>query len=720
MHDNDSGKRRREQVQLSDSDGSPVREPKRKAVLGSDTEGETPVLPNRTKSCFTTGLSTEGCESKSRGTTGPAGETVVISDEEEEAECVQEEQEEDDASGVLARCEEMAASIRRQLGDNTIGSDRCCLVESDSGGRGDLLVSHDDVVRACGDLATSLKGYQLAGVNFLMLLKRAQVPGAILADEMGLGKTAQTICFLGLLSELEGDPGPHLVVAPASLLENWRRELRQWCPRLRTALYYGSDRAKIREELRARRLDAGSGPDALPPFHVLLTGYSLFERDSADQKMDREFLRSWSWSHMILDEAHALKNRNSSRTARLRRLSGQCARRIMLTGTPLQNDLGELQGLLELLLPGLFEGQELDLDLEEGREQVVIGRMKAILAPFIMRRLKAEVAKQLTLKTQKIIHVDMEGDQAGLYQSTVDAWCRAARAKAKPAEDAGKLLRRVGSRQVKNVFSELRKIAQHPLLVRRLLGDDDLQAMAEVVHQRGIFGDCSLARILEELQTYSDFDLHNLALEHRPSMNRWVIHEDRLMDSAKFRALQPILEDLRDNGSRPLIFSQWTSCLDLISCLLDQMGLRHVRLDGSTQVEERLELCDEFNDASNGVFAFLLSTRAGGQGLNLTGADTVIIHDVDFNPQIDRQAEDRCHRLGQTRPVTVIRLVTRGTVDEGILKTADRKRALDNAVLSSCTVEVGEEGPTDRKDEGTVQSEIMRRILEQNIADGQE
>jgi len=305
-------------------------------------------------------------------------------------------------------------------------------------------------------------------------------------------------------------------------------------------------------------------------------------------------------------------------------------------------------------------------------------------------------------------------------------WCASAKASAGKAAEGGgaaALVEAVGVKRAKNIFVELRKVAQHPLLARRRFRDSDLEAIADVAYARGVFGDqCSRGRVLEELQGYSDFQLHCLAVDNRGPLAQHILPAEQLCESAKFRSLRVVIDRLRAAGSRPLIFSQWTSCLDLLGCLMDHLGLRFLRLDGNTQVAERLQLCDEFNDPDRGVFAFLLSTRAGGQGLNLTGADTVILHDVDFNPQIDRQAEDRCHRLGQTRPVTVIRLVAKNTVDDDILRIANRKLALDAAVLSSCTTEVGgasREGDEDAAlaggDEGSVQAELMRRILERNL-----
>ena len=184
-----------------------------------------------------------------------------------------------------------------------------------------------------------------------------------------------------------------------------------------------------------------------------------------------------------------------------------------------------------------------------------------------------------------------------------------------------------------------------------------------------------------------------------PCSDSWPAHlgefirdSSYLFSSAKIRYLDELLPTLFEAGSKVLLFSQWTMTLDILEWYMHLKGFSYVRLDGSTKVEDRLTIVDRFNDPNSGVFAFLLSTRAGGQGLNLVGADVVVLHDVDFNPQVDRQAEDRCHRLGQTKPVTVYRLVTKGTVDENVLNIADRKLALDHAVLGDVTIGVDKEG----------------------------
>jgi SWI/SNF-related matrix-associated actin-dependent regulator 1 of chromatin subfamily A len=208
--------------------------------------------------------------------------------------------------------------------------------------------------------------------------------------------------------------------------------------------------------------------------------------------------------------------------------------------------------------------------------------------------------------------------------------------------------------------------------------------LAKKFHQLQVFGnECTVERVRDELMSYSDFSLHKMCLLYGGVPGgQGRLQECHALASAKCQALVKLLPQLRREGHRPLIFSQWTSMLDILEWALDVTGFRYTRLDGSTPVTERQTIVDEYNNNSD-VFVFLLSTRAGGQGLNLIGADTVIIHDIDFNPQMDRQAEDRCHRIGQTKPVTIYRLVSKGTVDESIFNIAQQKLVLDAAILES-------------------------------------
>ncbi|KAH9618282.1 hypothetical protein KSS87_005190, partial [Heliosperma pusillum] len=599
--------------------------------------------------------------------------------------------------------------------------------EKFSGTSGFLIL--DDINAACGTESSGfqplLKPYQLVGVNFLLLMKRKKIGGAILADEMGLGKTVQAITYLTLLDYLENDPGPHLVVCPASVLENWQRELTKWCPAFTVVQYHGANRTAYSKELSSC---AKAGLP--PPFNVLLVCYSLFERHSEQQKEDRKILKRWRWSCVLMDEAHALKDKNSYRWKNLMLVAKNAKQRLMLTGTPLQNDLHELWSMLEFMLPDLFVTENVDLKkLLTSENHELVARMKSILGPFILRRLKSDVMQQLTAKEQRVEYVQMEKQQEDAYKEAIEEYRSASLARLAKSSDLNPndIIRVLPRRQISNYFVQFRKIANHPLLIRRIYHDEDVVRFAKKLHPRGVFGhECTLERVVDELKGYSDFSMHRAVPFNEKSSPaceicagqlllcntgiedpKGILPETQVMASSKCRALAKLLPSLKRDGHRVLIFSQWTSMLDILEWALDVIGVTYRRLDGSTQVSERQTIVDSFNNDTS-IFACLLSTRAGGQGLNLTGADTVIIHDMDFNPQIDRQAEDRCHRIGQTKPVTVYRLVTKDTVDENVYKIAKRKLVLDAAVLESgAVVDNGVDVP--EKTMGEILSAILLR-----------
>jgi len=577
------------------------------------------------------------------------------------------------------------------------------------------MVSADAVIQASGQTTFTLKPYQLVGVNFMLLLNEKGVSGSILADEMGLGKTAQAISFLSTIRATKREKRPHLIVAPGSLLENWERELSMWCPALRVVRYHGTNRAAIREEIVAGGISSYD-----PPFDVMLVTYTLFERDGADQRADRSFLRKWEWSHLVLDEAHLIKNPSSSRAKKLWLVADKCQRRILLTGTPLQNDLAELQSLLHFCMPDIFD---LDTEaLEEAKtdpakEKEVVARMKRLLEPFILRRIKSDVAKQLTPKSYKLEKVTMATKQQQLYHLYVKQ-ARSQMSLGSNAEEEGKALENIlqqSRKDINHIFSHLRKLSNHPLLIRSLFSDEDVQSLAKLASNYQLFGDqCTLKMVEEELRGYSDFQIHEFASENAniKHFQRFILDPKHFISlSGKAQALARLLPELKTNGHRPLIFSQWTSTLDIIEVVLEQLGMSFVRLDGQTKMVDRQDLVDRYNAENSDIFAFLLTSRAGGVGLNLTGADSVILHDVDFNPQTDRQAEDRCHRIGQSKPVTVYRLVCKGTVDEKIYDIANRKLVLDAAILgeSSSSKNAGEDKPSAR---------IMAELLASAIAGG--
>ncbi|KHG03838.1 Smarcad1 [Gossypium arboreum] len=623
----------------------------------------------------------------------------------------EEQLQEDDVVGkALQKCAKISAELRKELyGSSGASCERYAEVEASSV----RIVTQNDIDAACAvvdpEFQPVLKPYQLVGVNFLLLLHRKGIGGAILADEMGLGKTIQAITYLTLLKHLKNDPGPHLIVCPASLLENWERELKKWCPSFSVLQYHGAGRASYSKEL-SYLSKAG-----LPPsFNVLLVCYSLFERHSVQQKDDRKILKRWKWSCVLMDEAHALKDKNSYRWKNLMSVARNAKQRLMLTGTPLQNDLHELWSLLEFMMPDLFATEDVDLKkLLNAEDRELIGRMKSILGPFILRRLKSDVMQQLVPKIQRVDasysfveYVIMEKHQENAYREAIEEYRTISRARiAKLSEpDLNNIIGIIPRRQISNYFVQFRKIANHPLLVRRIYDDDDVGRFAKRLHSIGVF-ECTLDRVVEELKNYSDFSIHQLLLRYGITGGKGTLSDEHVMLSAKCQALAELLPSLKRSGHRVLIFSQWTSMLDILEWTLDVIGVTYRRLDGSTQVTDRQTIVDDFNNDTS-IFACLLSTRAGGQGLNLTGADTVVIHDMDFNPQIDRQAEDRCHRIGQTRPVTIYRLVTKGTVDENVYEIAKRKLTLDAAVLES-GLDVGNEDNTSEKTMGQILSSLL-------------
>lgn len=595
--------------------------------------------------------------------------------------------EEDDVVGkALQKCAKISAELKRALyGSAGATCDRYAEVEASSSIR---VVTQDDIEAACGGNKSGfqpiLKPYQLVGVNFLLLLFRKGIGGVILADEMGLGKTIQALTYLSLLKHLNDESGPHLIVCPASVLENWERELKRWCPSFSVLQYHGAGRTAYSKELSAL---AKAGRPL--PFDVLLVCYSLFERHSVQQKDDRKTLKRFRWKCVLMDEAHALKDRNSYRWKNLMSVAKNASQRMMLTGTPLQNDLHELWSLLEFMMPDLFATQDVDLKkLLNAEDRDLVARMKSILGPFILRRLKSDVMQQLVPKIQLVEYVCMEEEQDVAYREAIEEYRAASRARITNFSEVNStnVFGVLPRRQISNYFFQFRKIANHPLLVRRIYDDVDAVRIAKKLHPKGVFGfECNLERVIQELKSYNDFSIHRLLLHYGIADKKGILPDNHVMVSAKCQALSKLLPSLRSGGHRVLIFSQWTSMLDILEWALDVLGLTYKRLDGSTQVTERQTIVDTFNNDTS-IFACLLSTRAGGQGLNLTGADTVIIHDMDFNPQIDRQAEDRCHRIGQTKSVTVYRLVTKGTVDENVYEIAKRKLILDAAVLESDTV----------------------------------
>ncbi|KAL0348716.1 UNVERIFIED_CONTAM: putative chromatin-remodeling complex ATPase chain [Sesamum angustifolium] len=442
-----------------------------------------------------------------------------------------------------------------------------------------------------------MRDYQLAGLNWLIRLYENGING-ILADEMGLGKTLQTISLLGYLHEFRGITGPHMVVAPKSTLGNWMNEIKRFCPVLRAVKFLGNpdERRYIREEL----LVAGK-------FDVCVTSFEMAIKE-------KTALRRFSWRYIIIDEAHRIKNENSllSKTMRLYNTNY----RLLITGTPLQNNLHELWALLNFLLPEIFSSAEtFDEWFQisgDNDQQEVVQQLHKVLRPFLLRRLKSDVEKGLPPKKETILKVGMSQMQKQYYRALLQ--------KDLEVVNAG------GERKrLLNIAMQLRKCCNHPYLFQ--------------------------------------------GAEPGPP---YTTGEHLIENAGKMVLLDKLLPKLKERDSRVLIFSQEYSKLIIDNLLVYLLLLSYSYRDASIEA---------FNKPGSEKFVFLLSTRAGGLGINLATADVVILYDSDWNPQVDLQAQDRAHRIGQKKEVQVFRFCTEYTIEEKVIERAYKKLALDALVI---------------------------------------
>ncbi|KAF9182591.1 hypothetical protein BGZ50_004815 [Haplosporangium sp. Z 11] len=551
-----------------------------------------------------------------------------------------------------------------------------------------------------------LKGYQLLGINWLALLWRKKLSG-ILADEMGLGKTAQVIAFLAHLHET-GEEGPFLIIVPSSTISNWLREFEKFCPELDVRSYYGSqaEREELREEFEED-----------PSYHVIVTTYNI----ATGNNDERKFLNRRNFKGVILDEGHMLKNCMSARYKQL--MSIKSPFRLLLTGTPLQNNLEELLSLLIFIMPKIFAEHEevlrtmfkvkVDAASEKStllsKERIV--RARHMIAPFVLRRKKIHVLKDLPRKVEKVIYCDLLPEQRVLYDSIMsssalqaalndsvddfpgedtqldavelDSLDPKAQARAIKKAAAGKkptaAAKKKANTEFANILMQLRKASDHPMLFRELYKDETLKKMAKVITREIEFCDSNVAYIEEDMAVMTDFELHRLCKQYK-SVNRFALPGDQWMQAGKVKELETLLPKLiNEDKSRILLFSQFTMVLDILESILNTMNIKYLRMDGQSKVEERQPMIDSFNDDES-FKVFLLSTKAGGFGINLTGANVVIMYDLDFNPHNDKQAEDRAHRVGQTREVEVYKLISKNTIEEQIYQLANLKLKLDQHV----------------------------------------
>ncbi|KAL4268944.1 hypothetical protein AB1N83_002062 [Pleurotus pulmonarius] len=586
-----------------------------------------------------------------------------------------------------------------------------------------------------------LKEYQLLGVNWLNLLYRNRL-SCILADEMGLGKTVQVISFFAHLKE-KGQKGPHLIVVPSSTLENWCREFARFAPSISVQTYYAGkeERPHLRQTLsdtQACTSETGDG------WEVLITTYNLAQGD----EKDRKFFRRIEWDCCVFDEGHVLKNFQSQRYQALLRFDSRW--RLLLTGTPLQNNLQELVSLMNFILPEQFTdamGELRAIFKAKGDSKVTllaksrVSRAKKMMTPFVLRRRKDQVLKDLPKKTERIEWCEMTKLQKKIYMDTLKRSRKTifdAATDAKATEDsaptppangrASKAAPKKAKAKPKprgkdkmylenssNVLMDLRKAASHPMLFRTLFTDDMLSSITRQLlkepdfKKRGALFDL----VKEDMSVMTDAELQIFAATYK-STRRYVQDEKCYIDAGKVSVLLNLLKGYDEEGRRVLIFSQFTQILDILQAILNQRQIKFLILTGSTPVDARQSLVDEFTE-DDSIKVFLLSTKAGGMGINLTAASVVIMFDQDFNPHNDKQAQDRAYRIGQKRDVDVVKLITRGTIEEDMLKLGQTKLALDEAVA----------GDSDEKEETAQEREIkmslmnvLRQQLEQQQDDG--
>jgi SWI/SNF-related matrix-associated actin-dependent regulator 1 of chromatin subfamily A len=541
-----------------------------------------------------------------------------------------------------------------------------------------------------------MKDYQVVGINWLSLLFEQEL-SCILADDMGLGKTCQVIAFLAHLFE-KGIKGPHLIVVPSSTIENWLREFQKFCPTLSVMPYYAgiNQRAEIREQIEDNREN----------INVVITTYTI-----AKAKVDAKFLRDVDFTVCVYDEGHMLKNHQSQLYEKLIRIPARF--RLLLTGTPLQNNLQELASLLGFILPSVFREHKEDLQAvfankakttDESHATLLsaqrIERAKSMLKPFVLRRKKHQVI-DLPAKHSHVGWCEMKTSQIDIYEHEKDQVRQLLEDRA-----AGK---KTGSKSA-NILMKLRQAAIHPLLARRHYTDEILQKMSKACLKEDKWSLSDPKIILEELLPYNDFECHHMCVENPGSLGKFKLKNDEWMDSGKVEQLRELLTRFIANGDRTLIFSQFTMVMDILEHVLETLKIEFVRLDGRTNVEDRQSILDAFHEREE-IPVFLLSTKAGGAGINLACANRVIIFDSSFNPQEDVQAENRAHRVGQTREVEIYRLVTRGTIEEQIYSLGQTKLALDQAVAGEdeAVAKKGEEAGM-KVVEGMMMAELQSNV----------
>uniref|UniRef100_UPI00398E373D lymphoid-specific helicase n=1 Tax=Pristiophorus japonicus TaxID=55135 RepID=UPI00398E373D len=529
--------------------------------------------------------------------------------------------------------------------------------------------------------------YQVEGMEWLRMLWENGING-ILADEMGLGKTVQCIAMIAMMVE-RGVPGPFFVCGPLSTLPNWVSEFKRFTPEIPVLLYHGNQKDRLQ---KLRKVHKRHGSLHILP--VVITSYEIAMRD-------RKHFQNCHWKYLIVDEGHRIKNLNCRLIQELKRFNTD--NKLLLTGTPLQNNLAELWSLLNFLLPDVFDdlksfeswfditsiAENVEDLVASEREQNILHMLHQILTPFLLRRLKSDVTLDIPPKRELVVYAPLSKKQESFYTAIVN-----------------KTITTLLGQEPEQEKPQLTSSGRPKRRSRKQVDyDDDLEKMIAVMQQDAH----EPSRPVLDVYIPQDKEIHlklqNVLMLLRKCCNHpylieypldsttqeFKIDEELVKSAGKFLILDRMLPELSRRGHKVLIFSQMTSMLDILMDYCYLRDYKYSRLDGSMSYAMREENINNFNKDPE-VFIFLLSTRAGGLGINLTAADTVIIYDSDWNPQADLQAQDRCHRIGQTKPVVVYRLLTANTIDEKIVEKATAKRRLEKMVIHKNKFKGGKSG----------------------------
>ncbi|OQR81503.1 chromodomain protein, partial [Thraustotheca clavata] len=486
--------------------------------------------------------------------------------------------------------------------------------------------------------ANTLRSYQLEGLNWMVFCWYNR-RNCILADEMGLGKTIQATVMLEHLRQHEHIRGPFLVVAPLATLGNWKREIESWTS-MNCIVYHDSEggsetRAFIRQHEFYYNQNDGYRRRGIYKFNVLITSYQTLMADA-------EFLQEIHWRYIVIDEAHKLKNRDAKLLASLRQFTWDSC--LLMTGTPLQNGVFELWCLLNFIEPEKFPSQKMFYELYgELNTAEQVASLHEQLRPFMLRRVKEDVEKSIPPKEETIIDVELTTMQKKYYRAIFE------RNRAYLNQGSN-----IAVANLMNVEMELRKCCNHPFLIRG-------------VEQK-------------ELQhVHTEFERTRLMIQA----------------SGKLVLLEKMLAKFRAEKKKVLVFSQFKIMLDILEDFFHTRQYTFERLDGALLGNARQAAIDRFNDMESDTFVFLLSTRAGGVGINLIAASIVVLFDSDWNPQNDLQAVARCHRIGQTQAVRIYRLVTKKTYEAQMFEIASKKLGMHHAVFETGGVRKDFDGSDD-------------------------